>query len=135
MWYSSTLCIAVLCGFVSITAATFRPGSARGNDNVAEGEKIFQRCASCHVISGVDPARKGPTLQGIVGRRIASIEGFSYSPNMLALGTAGTKWDPQTLDKFLQYPSEFVKATKMTAPPVRRESERSDLIAYLTTLH
>lgn len=107
---------------------------ARADGNVVEGEKVFQRCASCHVVTGRDPARKGPSLQGIVGRPVASIAGFDYSPNMAALGATGAKWDEATLDQFLKYPSEFVKGTKMTAPPVRREAERADLIAFLGTI-
>lgn len=107
---------------------------AHASENVAGGQNIFQRCASCHVVTGSDPMRKGPSLQGIVGRPIASIPGFDYSPNMATLGAQGRIWDEKTLDEFLKYPSEFVKGTKMTAPPVRREGERAELIAYLRTL-
>jgi len=103
--------------------------------NVVEGEKVFQRCASCHSLAEEDPNRKGPSLKGVVGRPVASTAGYSYSAPMAALGASGAKWDRATLDQFLKYPSEFVKGTTMTAPPVRREAERADLIAYLGTIH
>ena len=109
-------------------------GLARADGNVSKGEQIFQRCASCHVVTGSDASRKGPSLQNIVGRPVASVSGYAYSPNMVALGARGARWDAETLEQFLKYPSEFVKGTKMTAPPVRRETERADLIAYLATL-
>ena len=102
--------------------------------NLVEGEKVFQRCSSCHSIAEADPNKKGPPLNGIMGRPIASVAGYSYSEPMAKLGATGAVWNETTLDQFLKYPSEFVKGTSMTAPPVRRESERVDLIAFLNTL-
>jgi cytochrome c len=102
--------------------------------DVVEGEKVFQRCFSCHAVAEEDPSKKGPLLKGIVGRPVASMAGYPYSAQMAALGATGAKWDEATLDQFLKYPSEFVKGTKMTAPPVRRETERADLIAFLGTI-
>ena len=88
---------------------TYSSAAARAEGSAGEGEKVFQRCASCHVVTGSDPARNGPSLQGIVGRAVASVGGYEYSPNMAALGAQGAIWDVQTLDGFLKYPSEFVK--------------------------
>ena len=114
-------------------AAQSAPAVSGGN--IVVGEKVFQRCFSCHSIAEEDPNKKGPSLKGIVGRRIAATTGFSYSAPMTALGASGAKWDEATLDEFLKYPSEFVKGTKMTAPPVRRDTERADLIAFLGAIH
>ncbi len=119
---------AMVCIAVHATPAT-------SEGRVSEGEKLFQRCASCHSVAEEDPKRKGPSLKGVVGRPVASTAGYSYSAPMAALGASGAKWDEATLDQFLKYPSEFVKGTTMTAPPVRREAERADLIAYLATIH
>ena len=73
----------------------------------------------------------GPTLQGIVDRPVASVEGYAYSDAMKALGATGAIWDEATLDQFLKDPMGFVKGMKMVAAPVRRDTERADLIAYL----
>ena len=54
---------------------------------------------------------------------------------MAALGASGAKWDDKTLDEFLAQPTDFVRGNKMTAPPIRRETERADLIAYMGMLH
>jgi cytochrome c len=124
----STLALVVLGVIAQVT-----PASSDGD--VVEGEKVFQRCISCHSIAEVDPNKKGPTLKGIVGRPIASVPGYSYSTALVAVGAKGTTWDAATLDQFLAYPTEFAKGTTMTAPPVRREKERADVIAYLGTLH
>lgn len=124
--------LIVICLAVGSFATS---SAARADGEVAAGEKVFGRCFSCHSIGAPDPAKKGPTLKDIVGRPIASVAGYSYSEALKARATPGAVWDAGTLEQFLKDPSGFAKGTKMTAPPVRRESERSDLIAYLTTLH
>jgi cytochrome c len=114
---------------------TMQSTATEAGGNLVEGEKVFQRCFSCHSIAEADPNKKGPPLRGIMGRPVASVAGYSYSAPMVTLGSTGAVWNEVTLDQFLKYPSEFVKGTSMTAPPVRRESERVDLIAFLSTLH
>jgi|SRR5690349_11150105 len=123
-----------ILAYVAIWMAA-QTAPAMSDGNIVEGEKVFQRCASCHSVAEEDPNKKGPSLKGIVGRPVASTAGYSYSAPMAALGASGAKWDEATLDQFLKYPSEFVKGTTMTAPPVRRETERADLIAFLGTIH
>ena len=73
----------------------------------------------------------GPYLLAVVGRPVASVGGFTCSAPMQALAATGAVWDEATLDKFLQAPMDFVKGTKMMVPPVRRDTERADLIAFL----
>lgn len=107
-------------------------GAAEADGNVAAGEIVFQRCFACH--GKVDPtqlARNGPTLRGIVGRPVASVEGYAYSDAMRAFGATGAHWDEATLDQFLKDPMALVKGMKMVIPPVRRDTERADLIAFL----
>ena len=52
------------------------PASAQDADH---GKAIFEQCAACHSVeaghSGV-----GPSLQGVFGRKVASVEDFVYSP-------------------------------------------------------
>src|SRR5438874_12497698 len=102
---------------------------AIADGNVAEGEKIFQRCVSCRSITAKING-DGPYLVGIVGRPVANAEGFSYSMAMWNFGKTGAIWDEATLDAFFKGPSDLVKGTKMKAPPVRRDTERADLIAF-----
>lgn len=107
--------------------------TALADGDVAEGEKVYQRCLSCHSITEKVNKDKngGPYLQGVVGRPVASVEGFAYSDAMKAFGATGAVWDETTLDTYLKGPSDLVKGNKMLAPPVRRETERADVIAYL----
>lgn len=104
--------------------------SALADPDVVEGEKVFQRCLSCHSITDKTNGY-GPYLRGVVGRQVALAEGYHYSMAMAAFGKTGAVWDEATLDTFLKGPSDLVKGTKMNAPPVRRDTERADLIAFL----
>ena len=107
-----------------------KPVLAAGN--IAAGEMIFQRCVVCHgKLDPEHPERMGPSLHGIVGRPVASIEGYAYSDAMKSFGATGAKWDEATPDQFLKSPGDFVKGTRMTVPGARRDTERADLIAYL----
>jgi cytochrome c len=104
--------------------------SSFADSNVELGEKVFQRCISCHIV--IDHTnKKGPTLRGIVGRPAASVSGFEYSDGLKAFGASGAIWDEATLDKFLQDTIGFVRGMRMAITPVRRETERAALIAFL----
>ena len=106
------------------------PCCRRRSGDVVQGEKVFQRCLPCHSVTG-NVNKVGPYLKGIVGRPVASVAGFSYSDAMKAFAATGAVWDEPTLSTYLKGPSDLVKGTKMSAPPVRRDTERADLIAYL----
>jgi cytochrome c len=109
-------------------------GAAWGTGgDAARGERVFQRCFSCHSVDPIETARlQGPSLFRIVGRRAASVAGFEYSDAMKAKGTAGLVWTPEALDRFVADPEDLVPGTPMVVlPPLRDAQERSDLIAYL----
>ena len=57
---------------------------AHADGDPARGEKVFQYCYSCHSVQPGETNLQGPNLLGIVGRRIASQEGFTYSPALRA---------------------------------------------------
>ena len=103
---------------------------ALADGDVVAGEKVFQKCVGCH--SGADNTHKqGPSLVGVVGRPAASVQGYEYSEGLKAFGSTGAVWDEATLDKFLQDTIGFVKGMKMAITPIRREADRSNLIAFL----
>ena len=74
---------------------------------------------------------QGPSLYRIMGRPAAAIPGFAYSDAMRARGAAGLVWDATTLEHYIADPESVVAGTSMSAPPLRDEQERTDLIAYL----
>jgi cytochrome c len=96
----------------------------------AAGEKSFVKCKACHENEqGV--TRVGPTLKGIVGRKVASIADYKYSDGMAAKGTDGQIWDEATLTAYLPDPRAAVPGTKMAFAGLKNPQEIADLIAYL----
>ena len=93
----------------------------------AAGEKVFRKCRACHKIeegkNGV-----GPSLWGVVGREIGSVDGFKYSDALMAL--EGT-WTATELSAFLEKPRDYAPGTKMAYAGLRKEADRINLIAYL----
>lgn len=106
-------------------------GFAMADGDAVEGEKVFQRCISCH--SPTENINQyGPNLKGVFGRPVASVEGFVYSNAMKAFAATGAVWDEATLDVFFKSPFNFVKGNNMRlVPPVKKDAERKDLIAFL----
>lgn len=97
----------------------------------AAGEKGFGKCKACHKVDGSDGV--GPHLNGVVGRAVASVDGFAYSDAMLAHATEATEWSPEAIQEFLANPKASVPGTKMVFAGLKKPEDRADLIAYLQT--
>ncbi|MEC9369427.1 MAG: cytochrome c family protein [Pseudomonadota bacterium] len=98
--------------------------------SVEGGQAQFKKCAACHTPEKGGPNKVGPNLYGIVGRDLATHEGFAYSD---AMKSKGGKWDYETLATFLTNPKAAVPGTKMAFAGLKAE-QRADVIAYLRTL-
>lgn len=92
------------------------------------GANVFKRCAVCHKLDGT--VSLGPPLDGVVGRKAASVASYAYSE---ALSKSGIIWDEMTLDTFLAKPRALVPGVKMAFAGLPRERDRQDVIAYLAT--
>jgi cytochrome c len=98
----------------------------------AEGKKVFTRvCAACHIDAADGPKRLGPTLFGVVGRKAGTIEGFRYSQ---ANKNSGITWTPEVLDEYLKDPKAKVPGTIMAFAGLKNDTERANIVAYLSTL-
>ncbi|MET0238647.1 MAG: cytochrome c family protein [Sphingobium sp.] len=100
---------------------------AAGGDPV-KGKIVFARCMACHKVDKSGTNGLGPNLQGIVGRPVASIKGFNYSP---ALQKKGGKWTAPALDAYLISPAKAVPGNKMIFMGLPNPDDRANLIAYL----
>lgn len=107
-------------------------GTALADGDAAKGEKVFNKCKACHV-ADAETNRVGPHLKGLIGRKIASVEGYKYSDDMIAFGAANPVWDDATFLKYIENPKASVPKTKMAFPGLKKEDERADLLAYLKT--
>ena len=97
----------------------------------AAGEAVFKKCVACHTVDSGGANKVGPNLHDIVGRDIASHEGFAYSP---ALQGKEGGWTYEDLNAFLHKPQAFAKGTKMTFAGLAKPDERANVIAYLRTI-
>jgi cytochrome c len=98
--------------------------------DVTKGQKVFGKCKACHKI-GAGQNAAGPTLFSVVGRDIASADGFGYSG---ALSTVDGNWTVEKLNEFLTKPKAMVPGTKMGFAGLKKDADRANLIAYLQTL-
>ncbi|TSJ64814.1 cytochrome c family protein [Starkeya sp. 3C] len=102
-------------------------GAASSERGAAQAKK----CAACHNFVEGAGAKVGPDLYGIVGRPVASAEGFAYSA---ALKGHGGDWSFETLNDFIKNPKAAVPGTAMGFAGIAKETDRADLLVYLNTL-
>lgn len=96
--------------------------------DVAKGAKVFGKCRSCHTFEKGGKAKAGPPLYGIVGRDIASLEGFKYSDSLS--GKDGN-WGFEELNAFLTSPKGFAAKTSMGFAGLKKAKDRAAIIAWL----
>lgn len=95
------------------------------------GAILAANCQACHGMTPESGAGIGPSLWGIVGRPVASVDNFIYSDG---LRSVDGRWTPDRLRRFLADPESFAPGTIMQATNSYDDDELSDLISYLQTL-
>jgi cytochrome c len=114
------LALAVIAGL---------PAAAQAQDAEA-GKAVFSQCRACHAIGEGAKSGVGPVMNGLIGRKAGSIEGFNYSEPMKA---SGLTWDEATFTEYIQNPKAKVVGTKMIYAGLKDETKIKDLIAFLKT--
>ncbi|PCI87966.1 MAG: cytochrome c family protein [Hyphomicrobiales bacterium] len=102
--------------------------------DVAKGETVAKKCASCHTFENGGKNGAGPNLFDILNREIASTDGFKYSGAFGDKKAEGLAWGYEELFEFIKKPKAFIKGTAMGFGGIKRDSQRADLIAYLRSL-
>ena len=95
------------------------------------GQSEAKKCTACHNFEEGAGAKIGPDLYGVVGRPIASAEGFSYSD---ALQEKQGDWTYDNLNAFLTNPKEWAPGTKMAFAGLKKPEDRADVLVYLRSL-
>ncbi|ESQ75947.1 cytochrome c family protein [Asticcacaulis sp. AC402] len=104
-----------------------------GPDIQAGSALYFKACSLCHDDSAHMLLDTGPPLFGVVGRRVGSVEGFTYSPALQKGYRKGHRWSEKRLDKFLAGPQHVYGGTDM--PMMFNDPKvRQNLIGYLKGL-
>ena len=99
----------------------------------ASGGILYRRCVGCHALEPDVNTPAGPTLHGVVGRRIAAEPGFNYSPALRRLAAREGRWTPERLDRFLADPEAAAPGTEMGFPGIADAGERRALIDWLAS--
>jgi cytochrome c len=106
---------------ILLPAAAF----AQPSPEVAEGQRLYEgKCGGCH---SLDKNRVGPKHRGVVGRKVASVPDYDYSPAVKKLGGV---WTAERIDRWLQGPQAMAPGAKMFFQ-VPDPAQRKAVIAYL----
>jgi cytochrome c len=120
--------IAVLASAFAMECA---PAGAQTEEtgDPAAGKAVFEQCVQCHEIGGQPGSSSaGPNLNGIIGRRAASIPEFNYSPQ---LRSSRIVWDGPYLARFLKGPKNFIPGTRMLFNGLSNPKDIADVIAFM----
>ena len=96
--------------------------------DIADGEKVFKKCAACHSIVKGGGNKIGPALYNVVGRKIGAVNDYKYSK---ALAGYEKVWTFEELNGYLIKPATWIKGTKMAFAGLRKEKDRASVIKYL----
>jgi cytochrome c len=95
--------------------------------DVTAGEAAFRKCQVCHDVGENARSKLGPPLNGLDGRKAASVEGYAYSE---ANKNSGITWDEAAFKEYIKDPAAKIPGTKMIFSD-KDEKEIDDLWAYL----
>lgn len=142
--------LAIAAATATLAAPAFADGHAvdlTASGDVAEGEKAFRQCISCHVV--VDDAgetlagrnaRTGPNLYGIVGGKFGQIDDFRYSDINQLAADSDVVINEEVFVTYVQDPTGYLREvtgdggrSKMTYK-VRKEEDAVNLYAYLASI-
>ena len=112
---------------IGILASVVFSGASFAQD-AAHGEKVFIKCKVCHQIGDGAKTQVGPELNGVIGRKSASIDGFAYSDGMK---NANLTWTEANISEYLKNPKQKVPANKMAFVGLSKPEDIADIIAFL----
>jgi len=93
------------------------------------GAQVFRACVACHTLRPGEDNRAGPTLHGVLGRRMATLPGYNFSE---ALKPPDVVWTPETVAKLLEIgPARYTPGTKMPEQRIGGAEDRDALVKFL----
>lgn len=98
---------------------------------VEAGKAFFdQTCRRCHA-TDADKSSYGPLLEGVIGRKAGTFDGYPYSP---ALKAAGFVWTPGAVKAWIEDNDGFVPGTKMRHVGVTDPTVQDFIVSYLQSV-
>nr|WP_245198080.1 cytochrome c family protein [Jiella mangrovi] len=99
----------------------------------AAGEKVFNKCKACHAVGEGAKNKIGPELNGILGEKIAAVDGYSFSSALKSYAEEHPTWTVEELKAWLADPRAVAPGTKMSFPGLKNEADIDNVIAYLAS--
>jgi cytochrome c2 len=117
---------------VATAAVLLSVSAAYAAGDAALGEKVFNKCKACHAVGEGATNKVGPVLNGIIGRKAASIDSYTgYGDGLKKLGADGLVWEEAKLTEYLRDPKAFNPTTKMSFVGLKKDEDIADVLAYL----
>ena len=98
--------------------------------DASKGREIFiKRCLGCHAFAC---NKEGPSLGGLFGRKVATVEDYKYYSQ--GLKNSEIVWTEKTLDNFFTDPAKiFPKSIMAIKGKLEDAAQRQKLIVFLKT--
>jgi cytochrome c len=109
----------------ALTAAMSALALAQDLEN---GKSLWNKCRACHQIGENARNLVGPVLNGLIGRKAGTVEGFDYSE---ANKNSGIVWDEATFREYIKNPKAKIPNTKMVFAGLSDPQDIEDLLAFL----
>lgn len=94
------------------------------------GAEVFRACVACHTVTPDGGNRAGPTLHGVMGRRIGTAAGYAFSD---ALRRMDIVWSEETIARLFEIgPNAYTPGTKMPEQIVSDPDDRRTLVEWLS---
>ena len=97
---------------------------------VEDGASVFKKkCSSCHKADEGAAHATGPALFGVMGRAIASADGYTRYSDVLK--EKGVAWDWESMNAFLTKPSAWARGTNMKFAGLKKPEDRAAVMLFL----
>ena len=95
------------------------------------GSALLDDCRSCHSLDPAAPTMAGPSLAGLIGRKLGGDPKFDYSPVLRQAATSGTAWTRERLDAFFSNPEGMFPGMWMTSRGIADAADRKALADFI----
>jgi cytochrome c len=115
---------AAEAGGEAIAAVEEESGAGGG---LAKGKEVYEICAACHSLKAGE-TMIGPSLHGVFGRQVGTVDGFEYS---IFMKMKKFVWDDESMDQYIMNPTKFIPVARMLTGGIAEAEKRRELIKYL----
>jgi cytochrome c len=96
--------------------------------DLENGKAVWNKCRACHQVGENARNLVGPVLNGLIGRKAGTVEGFDYSE---ANKNSAIVWDDATFREYIKNPKAKIPSTKMVFVGLSDAQDIEDLLAFL----